>query len=113
MPKAMPRTAQLAPGRPKQAGPPLGGADRRKAGGIVSLRRAVPSKLAPHWGVPTGGRLGGGASAQGLRSAPPISCRLLACVTLLPGGTLRVSHTLPPMVDPRPMVTRPSTVAPA
>ena len=36
-----------------------------------------------------------------------------ACETMLPGGTLRVSQTLPPMTEPRPMVTRPSTVAPA
>ena len=31
---------------------------------------------------------------------------------LLPAGTLRVSQTLPPMIEPRPMVTRPSMVAP-
>ena len=36
-----------------------------------------------------------------------------ACETMLPGGTERVSQTLPPMTEPRPMVTRPSTVAPA
>ena len=30
-----------------------------------------------------------------------------------PGGTLRVSHTLPPMDEPRPMVMRPRMVAPA
>ncbi|MNG98060.1 hypothetical protein D3C76_655520 [compost metagenome] len=40
------------------------------------------------------------------------SCRL-AWVMLLSAGTLRVSHTLPPMVEPLPMVIRPSTVAPA
>ena len=40
------------------------------------------------------------------------SCRL-AWVMLLSAGTLRVSHTLPPMVEPLPMVMRPSTVAPA
>ncbi len=47
--------------------------------------------------------------------APPsnTSLRACACVTLLPGGTLRVSQTLPPMVDPRPIVTRPRIVAPA
>lgn len=34
--------------------------------------------------------------------APPSNASLcaLACVTRLPGGTLRVSHTLPPMVEP-------------
>ena len=31
----------------------------------------------------------------------------------LPGGRLRVSHTLPPTLEPRPTVMRPSTVAPA
>ena len=41
------------------------------------------------------------------------SLRICACDTLEPGGTLWVSHTLPPMVDPAPMVIRPSTVAPA
>ena len=33
------------------------------------------------------------------------SLRSSACETLLPGGTLLVSHTLPPMTDPRPIVT--------
>ena len=31
---------------------------------------------------------------------------------MLPGGTLCVSHTFPPMREPRPMVIRPRTVAP-
>ena len=46
--------------------------------------------------------------------APPsnTSLRTCACVMLLPGGTLRVSQTLPPMVEPRPMVMRPRIVAP-
>jgi hypothetical protein len=47
---------------------------------------------------------------------PPLSkTSLRACnwVTLLPGGTLRVSQTLPPIVDPRPIVIRPRMVAPA
>src|SRR5690606_31766706 len=39
--------------------------------------------------------------------------RLNAWVTLLPAGTLSVSQTLPPMVEPLPTVMRPSTVAPA
>lgn len=42
-----------------------------------------------------------------------MSLTRLAWVTLLPGGTLRVSQTLPPMVEPLPMVTRPRMVAPA
>lgn len=41
------------------------------------------------------------------------SLRALACVTLVSGGTLCVSQTLPPMDEPRPMVIRPRTVAPA
>jgi hypothetical protein len=45
--------------------------------------------------------------------APPGSCWTLACVTWLPGGTLLVSQTLPPMLDPRPIVIRPRMVAPA
>ena len=36
-----------------------------------------------------------------------------ACVTLAPGGTSSVTHTLPPITAPRPMVTRPRIVAPA
>lgn len=40
------------------------------------------------------------------------SCRL-AWVMLLSAGTLRVSQTLPPMVEPLPMVIRPRIVAPA
>ncbi len=40
------------------------------------------------------------------------SCRF-AWVMLLSAGTLRVSHTLPPMVEPLPMVMRPRIVAPA
>ncbi len=32
---------------------------------------------------------------------------------LLPGGTLRVTQTLPPMIEPRPIVMRPRIVAPA
>ena len=41
---------------------------------------------------------------------------LTACaawVTALPGGTLRVSQTLPPMIEPAPMVMRPRMLAPA
>jgi hypothetical protein len=46
---------------------------------------------------------------------PPskVSVRLCACVMRLPGGTLCVTQTLPPMLDPRPMVMRPRMVAPA
>ena len=36
-----------------------------------------------------------------------------AWVMLLPGGTLCVSQTLPPIDEPLPMVMRPRTVAPA
>ncbi|MNH36882.1 hypothetical protein D3C79_977220 [compost metagenome] len=43
----------------------------------------------------------------------PSSCCRLAWVRLLPGATLRVSQTLPPMVEPLPMVIRPRMVAPA
>lgn len=35
------------------------------------------------------------------------------CVTIVPAGTLCVSHTFPPMTEPRPMVMRPKRVAPA
>jgi hypothetical protein len=38
--------------------------------------------------------------------------RRLAWVMMLPGGTLRVSQTLPPITESQPTVTRPSTVAP-
>lgn len=51
----------------------------------------------------------GSAGGSAVRSAR----RLCAWVTWLPGGTPWVSQTLPPMIEPRPMVTRPSTVAPA
>ena len=43
----------------------------------------------------------------------PSSCCRFACVRLAPAGTLRVSQTLPPMVEPLPMVIRPRIVAPA
>ena len=39
--------------------------------------------------------------------------RICAWVTLLPGSTLCVSQTLPPIVDPAPTVMRPKMVAPA
>ena len=41
------------------------------------------------------------------------SLRTWACETLLPGGTLWVSQTLPPMTEPRPIVMRPRIVASA
>ena len=41
------------------------------------------------------------------------SWRVAAWVMVLPGGTLRVSQTLPAIVEPRPTVIRPSTDAPA
>jgi hypothetical protein len=41
------------------------------------------------------------------------SLRTCAWLMTLPGGTLRVSQTLPPMLEPRPMVMRPNIVAPA
>ncbi|EXI71525.1 MAG: hypothetical protein AW07_03587 [Candidatus Accumulibacter sp. SK-11] len=46
---------------------------------------------------------------------PPSSTSFLdtAWVRKLPGGMLCVSQTLPPIDDPRPMVTRPRMVAPA
>ena len=47
------------------------------------------------------------------RSESSYVLRICACDTLLPGGTLWVSHTLPPMVDPAPTVIRPRMVAPA
>ena len=45
---------------------------------------------------------------------PFVKCACLASVwlTRLPGGTLRVSHTLPPITDPAPTVIRPRIVAP-
>ena len=36
-----------------------------------------------------------------------------ACVMTLSAGMLRVSHTLPPTIDPLPIVMRPRIVAPA
>jgi hypothetical protein len=47
--------------------------------------------------------------------APPSndSRSAFACVIVLPGGTLRVSQTLPPIYEPLPIVTRPRMVAPA
>lgn len=47
----------------------------------------------------------------GFSALPP--SRTLPCATLVPGGTLCVSHTLPPITEPRPIVTRPRMVAPA
>lgn len=41
------------------------------------------------------------------------SLRTCAWLMTLPGGTPRVSQTLPPMLEPRPMVIRPRIVAPA
>lgn len=41
------------------------------------------------------------------------SSRSGAWLMKLPAGTLRVSQTLPPMLEPRPMVMRPRMVAPA
>ena len=38
---------------------------------------------------------------------------LFAIDRMVPGGTLRVSQTPPPMTEPRPIVTRPRIVAPA
>jgi hypothetical protein len=38
----------------------------------------------------------------------------VSSTTVVPGGTLRVSHTLPPIVEPRPItVSPPRIVAPA
>lgn len=47
----------------------------------------------------------------GFSALPP--SRTLPCATLVPAGTLCVSHTLPPITEPRPIVTRPRIVAPA
>src|SRR5690606_23126335 len=50
----------------------------------------------------------------GSRSRRPAQAlRICAWVTLLPGATLWVNQTLPPMVEPAPTVMRPRTVAPA
>jgi hypothetical protein len=49
---------------------------------------------------------------RGAALSPPVE-RVWAWVMWLPGGTEWVSQTLPPILDPRPIVTRPSTVAPA
>ena len=58
-------------------------------------------------------RVRGVASDAEFYFCVPSSCSRLAWVRLLPAGTLRVSHTLPPMVEPWPMVMRPKIVAPA
>ena len=49
----------------------------------------------------------------GLLDALPDEVRERACVMWLPGATSCVSHTLPPIVEPLPMVIRPRIVAPA
>ena len=68
---------------------------------LLATAIAALSGFAPIWD-----RAIGSVSGQA-------SCCDWAWVTWLPGGTLRVSQTLPPMTDPRPMVTRPKMVAPA
>ncbi len=66
---------------------------------------AIGSKLPP---------TGFGVMFKGVRYFwVPSSCCRFACVMFAPAGTLRVSHTLPPMVEPLPMVIRPRIVAPA
>jgi len=57
-----------------------------------------------------------GKGIQSIHAASPwgrIQPRSLPWVIALPGATLRVSQTLPPMVEPLPMVIRPRIVAPA
>jgi hypothetical protein len=55
------------------------------------------------------------ARSDQIQMPPPsanVSLRALAWVTVAPAGMLLVSHTLPPMVAPLPMVTLPRMVAP-
>ena len=75
----------------------------------IWLSRASPSRAARQrfW---TADRLSIG---QIPAPSSKVSLRACACVTLLPGGTSRVSQTLPPIDEPRPIVTRPRMVAPA
>ena len=53
------------------------------------------------------------ASSDALAVVEGLSLCAFACVMLLPGGTLCVSQTLPPIDEPLPMVILPRTVAPA
>src|SRR5262249_34944968 len=53
------------------------------------------------------------ATRAAARGAAFASLRSTACVMFAPAGTSCVSHTLPPITAPRPIVTRPRIVAPA
>jgi hypothetical protein len=58
----------------------------------------------------------GKALVEAIHIPPPLSSISFletAWVRKLPGGMLCVSQTLPPIEEPRPMVTRPRMVAPA
>src|SRR5690606_16172333 len=111
-------TGRRRPGR----WPPAGALGLRRnpgAAGVVGARAACRSACG------TAGRVvvrGTRSAERSLKTgseaglhAPSmffVCCRL-AWVMLLPGGMLRVSQTLPPMVEPWPMVMRPRMVAPA
>jgi hypothetical protein len=82
----------------------------------TAMMAAVPKVLLP------AGPRGPMASSTPGRSAPAgqipapswnDSLRDWAWVTKLPGGTERVNQTLPPMLEPLPIVMRPRIVAPA
>jgi len=72
---------------------------------LFSLSVKKDSPIYPHFLTP--GRRPGKTAPQGGQP------RSLPWVMALSGGTLRVSQTFPPMVDPLPIVTRPKMVAPA
>ena len=84
---------------------------------VASTRSAARSETRVSIQAPriTDARTGGRARRDDQPPSPQsgMSLTKLAWVTLLPGATLRVSQTLPPMVDPLPMVMRPRIVAPA
>ncbi|SDV46103.1 hypothetical protein SAMN05216551_10179 [Chitinasiproducens palmae] len=75
-----------------------------------AARAALADEASAHRAAAFAGPRAGRAGARRRYSQ---SLRICACVMLLFGGTLCVSHTLPPMVEPAPSVMRPRMVAPA
>ena len=75
---------------------------------LIQMFKSKDQKIAAsfHSSAPTGRIVAG-------YFCVPSSCCRFAWVRFAPAGTLRVSHTLPPMVEPFPMVIRPRIVAPA
>ena len=92
---------------------------RDRAGGVgegargADAERQVGDRFLDlgHDNSPCGDRMG--RTTQMPEPPSNRSSRTRAWVMRLPAGTPRVSHTLPPMLEPRPIVMRPSTVAPA